>query len=313
MNHLKRIKGLPRFMSKKIGLNTARGASTVEFAIATPVFLLLALGAFQWLQIYQAKMTLNHATFMAARAGSLNNGDVEVMQGALAQYLAPLYGPASGNTLDTIAVTGLVPQGSAANLRCIDTSALVLPLTSLERDVDEQNKTTCHDVTAHSLIRIINPTREAFDDFSADVNEDGVAEEIPNVDLNLYPSNTVGSASGVNIRDANLLKIEVRYAPEMKVPFVKYIFAYAILKFTEQPNTYEAQKLFHMRIPIRSSSTVRMQTPIVFNDAVLTRTDAENLVNEVSAPSTVQTGYEENAWQTVTGGPTGEPPFGCGT
>ncbi len=67
------------------------GQGMTEFVIVTPVMLLLVLGALQFTFIYNAKSVLTYATFMAARAGALNNADPQQKAYALAAHHAALY------------------------------------------------------------------------------------------------------------------------------------------------------------------------------------------------------------------------------
>lgn len=69
----------------------ARGASTIEFMIVAPLFLLLILLTFEMGLIYRAKFTLNHAAQQVARAGSFNNGCMGAMDAQLVRSLSPLY------------------------------------------------------------------------------------------------------------------------------------------------------------------------------------------------------------------------------
>ncbi|MGH1543262.1 MAG: TadE/TadG family type IV pilus assembly protein [Arenicella sp.] len=313
---MKAVKRSNDRVSLKIPGLRCRGASIVEFVVIFPVFALLGLGGYQWTQLYEMKTALNHATFMAARSGSVNNADIGAIQGSLAEYLAPLYAPESASTADIVAVTGIVPSPVGKASTCISTPDTTPVFTTLYRSasINESNSTACHDVTEHSRIRILNPTQEAFQDFQQDIDGDGTAEEIPNVDLHLS-STALGSASGLNVQDANLLKIEALYSPRMKVPFVNYIFAYFMLKFTD-PTSFEAQQLYQLRMPIRATSMVRMQTPAKLNDSMLSRSDAEGLVDDLTQVSSVQPGYEGNPWAgptgTVTDNPFVDPPT-CGS
>ena len=56
----------------------------VEYLIIFPALLLLILGAIQFALIYQAKFTLNYATFMAARQGALKNAKMTSIKDGLA-------------------------------------------------------------------------------------------------------------------------------------------------------------------------------------------------------------------------------------
>ena len=164
----------------------------------------------------------------------------------------------------------------------------------------------CHDLSdgllGHSRMRIINPTREAFEDFAEDVNEDNTIEEIPNTDLNIR-STAIGTESGVSIQDANILKIEITYMPRLKVPFVNFVFAYAVQAFSA-PGSFEDRNITfdNVRFPFRSTATVRMQTPAVLNDNMLSRQDAEDLVDGLLVDSTRRPDFVDNPFC----GPTGD-------
>ena len=69
----------------------SRGQSAVEFLVIFPMLVFLVLGAIQWALLYQARATLNHAVFLAARAGALNNGKKSAMESSLAAGLTPLF------------------------------------------------------------------------------------------------------------------------------------------------------------------------------------------------------------------------------
>ena len=53
--------------------NRMRGVSLTETLIMMPVFLMLTLGALQYALIYEAKSSLEYATFMSARAGAVDH------------------------------------------------------------------------------------------------------------------------------------------------------------------------------------------------------------------------------------------------
>jgi hypothetical protein len=68
-----------------------RGQAMVEYLIIFPALLLLILGAIQFALIYQAKFTLNYATFMAARQGALKNAKMTSIKDGLAAGMTPLF------------------------------------------------------------------------------------------------------------------------------------------------------------------------------------------------------------------------------
>jgi hypothetical protein len=217
-----------------------QGAAIVETVIVMPVLVMIILGAIQMALIYEAKATLNHAVLQAARSGAVNNADLSSIRGGLARGLLPLYSPDSS-------VGGLSSK-----------LAEVLP------DV------------ATSSIRILNPTQEAFGDFG--VNVRGV-REIPSDRLHLRPT-TVGARSGLTIQDANILRVQVRYGYELKVPIVRWVFREALSvtrRLTGGLDPVEVAMLAANRLPMIATATVRMQTPARQNGAVVSRRDLPTL------------------------------------
>lgn len=212
-----------------------RGTAMVEAVIALPILLVVILGAIQFALIYQAKATLNHASLQAARAGAVNNADPDAIRGGLARGLTPLYSPESS-------LHGLVTTVARVD------AALV----------------------TDARVRILNPNREAFADFGEEVA--GV-QEIPNDRLHVR-STAIGATSGVNVQDANLLKLEVTYGHELKVPLVNWFISRLMLRASRSgANAFEQQLLRRMRLPIVAAATVRMQSPARLSAAVVSRDD----------------------------------------
>lgn len=200
-----------------------RGSSLAEFIYAVPAVLLLGLGSVQAGLIYHGKSTLNYATFEAARHGAVNHAQFDAMKAELSYRLAPLYG---GDGTATKAAQAMA-KAKAASL---------LPL--------------------RTNIRILNPTPAAFDDWGEMSLEAGV-RAIPNSHLRhrVGDRNTVGAQSGLNLHDANLLKIKVTHGFEMKIPVVSDVIAKGMLLADPDNAHYYAQK----QLPITSVVTVRMQ------------------------------------------------------
>lgn len=69
-----------------------------EFIVVLPLVLLLALGGIQFGLLYEAKATLNMATFQAARAGALNQGNLDAMKAGLADGLRALFTHGTGHS-----------------------------------------------------------------------------------------------------------------------------------------------------------------------------------------------------------------------
>lgn len=206
-----------------------RGAAVTELVVILSSLLTLSLGIVQGALIYNAKTTLNYATFEAARAGAVYNAQRSYMTEALARGLMPLYG---GGT-DTASLT-------TANVRAY--TDLMLPA------VPSMN------LGSGSRLEILSPTQEAFQDFGVTV--DG-QQQIPNEHLRFKPRD-IGSASGVNLQDANILKIKVTYGYKLYVPLVNRVIA-AALTVTDPGNAafYQADP---PRLPIVAQATVRMQS-----------------------------------------------------
>jgi hypothetical protein len=162
-----------------------RGQALVEFLIIYPTLLLLVLGAFQFALIYQAKSTLNYATFMAARQGALKNARTNPMKDALAAGMTPLFMSKKDDYVDLI---------KARAIAAIETFN---PL--------------------NTQVRVLNPTAGAYNAHKAD-SESGT--EIPNDNLMYRPTTVKG---GMSVQDANLLTIEVTYCTRLIVPIVNRV------------------------------------------------------------------------------------------
>jgi hypothetical protein len=199
-----------------------RGAAIVEATIALPVLLVVILAVIQFGFVYQAKATLNHAALQAARAGAVSNATPAAIRRGLAQGLAPLTSPDASL------------QGVAESVARIEGELLT-----------------------DARIRILNPTREAFDDFAVEV--DGV-RELPNDRLHARDTEP-GASGGLNIQDANLLRVEVTYGYELKVPLING-FISRLLGLTRDGDAFHQQLLHRNRLPITSTATVRMQSPV---------------------------------------------------
>jgi RHS repeat-associated protein len=198
-----------------------KGGATAEFLISVPALLLLGLGGLQTLFFYDAKTTLTYATFEAAREGAVSHAQTQSMRNELGVRLSPIFGG----------------DGSATEA-----------LESMAESTLEVNN------LLFTKIEVLNPTREAFDDFGVNNPANG-KRELPNDNLKSR-SRAIGAKSGVNIQDANLLKVKVTYGYELKVPVINKILP-AILKWTDPGNIayYLAG-----RMPMSAVATVRMQS-----------------------------------------------------
>ncbi len=121
-----------------------------------------------------------------------------------------------------------------------------------------------------SQLRILNPTPQAFNDFGE--FKDG-RRVIPNDDLHKR-SKVVGGSSGVNIQDANLLKVETVWGVELRMPFISQVISF-IGQASTTPGSFEYQLYSRGMIPISSTTVVRMQSDAWENDLMVSIADQD--------------------------------------
>jgi RHS repeat-associated protein len=261
----------PRTASRRHTRRSQRGASIVEAVIALPILLVVILGAIQFGLVYEAKATLNHASLQAARLGAVRNAQPAAIRRGLARGLAPLHSPDASLT------------------------AISRTITRLEVDL-----------RTDARIRILNPTREAFGDFGVDVDGE---REIPNDRLHAR-SASVGAQSGINIQDANLLKIEITYGYELQVPLVNWFIARVLLGVSRATDSFEQQLLRRTHLPIIATTTVRMQSPARLNDSMVSINDFPDIdrIPSNAAPPPVSEEQEEEDEPAPDGGDTSSDP-----
>jgi len=212
-----------------------RGSSMVEFLIVLPMLLFTGTGIMQFGLIYHAKSILNYATFEAARVGAVSNAQIEPMRAELGYRLAPVYGGDGG------AAKGVMSQIRAA--------------------------VAVNDIST-TKIEVLNPTRATFEehgkvkdvtDSKGNVHES--VQAIPNSHLRFAPTEIKND--GLHLRDANLLKIQVTYGYQMRMPFldakvpgVQWIMRNVFIRTDPKNWQYYARGM----MPLTASATVRMQS-----------------------------------------------------
>lgn len=146
----------------------------------------------------------------------------------------------------------------------------LLPLYSPAADIasvrQKMTRVVFPDVVFNSCIRILNPTIPAVEEF-----RDG--RGLPNPFLP-QTSAAVGS-SGVNVQDANLLKIYAEYGAPMIVPIVGPAIANA-LAASGQFDGFAQRQLQKNRLPMFASATVHMQSRAVANDFMVTPAELQS-------------------------------------
>lgn len=237
------------------------GAAIVEATIALPLLIVVILAAIQFGFVYQAKATLNHAALLAARAGAVAHASPAAIRRGLAQGLAPLRSPDASL------------QGAVAAIASVEAELLT-----------------------DARLRILNPTRETFDDFAVEV--DGV-RELPNDRLHTRDTRP-GASGGLNVQDANLLRVEVTYGYELKVPLVNGFIA-RLLSSTRERDPFHQQLLRRNRLPISATATVRMQSPLRFSELLVARGDLPEVARVAAAADWTGDGETHDPHELVAG------------
>ena len=205
------------------------GQAVVEAAFALPLTVVLILCTIQITQLQRARLLVEYASFNAARAGAVQNGNdgsdgsSGPMHDAAALSLASAQGPT--DSLDALARTFAAFRAREAALR-----ALGLPLVQ---------------------VRVLNPRRGDF----ARLGQHLDGQEIDFDDVRPQAI------------DATLLSIRVRYLVELRVPLAnKLIQALWLASRARAPDGLDLAALsaargrgFHL-LPVQAFQTVRMQS-----------------------------------------------------
>ena len=221
----------------------------VEMAIVAPILLLLTMILIHHGLLFFAKNQLNHATFMAARAGAVNGANPDVMRKALLDALVPMYGGG------------------------LDDAQLQVSRDRAERAVSiTQDKVL---KLNGRVITVINPTTASFDDWAdpALMSKPGGLRVIPNSGLEYRPNGLadIGPSSGQTIQDANVLRIRVTLAYQPRVPLV--MNAYRLVLASQRQLGLPIDPLFAAMvdagadadgfggyIPLQAYATLQMQS-----------------------------------------------------
>jgi len=223
------------------------GATMVEFAIVSPFAIVLVLAIIQLGFMLAAKQVVNQAAFLAARAGAVQNAQMDPMKQTAIRALLPFYQD-STNTDDFGRLLGAF---GSAQIDLLPPS----PIGFLD-------------------ITMLNPTSQAFDDFGITSNAMPGHTYIPNDNLEYRPHDIKGNSSGMSIQDANALKIRLTYGYQLKVPLMQSViksvmcgFDTGITAFGRGGGGFIAspqdclQYYDRGRVPIVSYATVQMQSP----------------------------------------------------
>ncbi len=217
----------------------------VEFAIISPLAIMFVLGIIQLGLMYTAKEVVNQAAFLGARAGAVQHAQIDKIKDAVTVGLIPFY----QDTTTSSAFARLLAAKNAA-----------------------QSATRCSDLGPCPLaIEVLNPTPQAFEAFG--ITSKAVPNQtfIPNDNLEYRQ----GTAGGLSIQDANVLKIKVTYGYELKVPLMKTVIKAIMCGFDSGIDAFGRGKTTVLDtgdnncadyysqglVPIVTYATVQMQTP----------------------------------------------------
>ncbi|MDO9253347.1 MAG: TadE/TadG family type IV pilus assembly protein [Hydrogenophaga sp.] len=166
-----------------------------EFIIITPVALLLMLSILQFALVYMAKSTVNNAVFMAARQGATQNASMSAIQGALARGLIPFHLKTSASEPGVSEMTQALGKATA-------------------------------DMLAFGKIEIVSPAPQAFTHFGLKDAKNQTYIPNDNLEYRLADQGHTRAGPGggvISIRDANVLKLQVTYGYELKLPLVRTV------------------------------------------------------------------------------------------
>lgn len=228
-----------------------QGASLVEATIVFPIFIFTVLAIMQAAMVYYAKSNVNYAAFEAARAGSTNNASVASINLAFQKAMIPYYG---GGTTEA-----------------------ELTKTLKDKVLGDLGDTVVR-------VEILSPTQESFQDYNSPKLQAAmkVSEPvIPNVGLDELscPRDVPGckndpktNQSGQTLLDANLLKLRITYGiPDKKqMPMVGKFYTWALSKLNVgASDAFEAALIKAGRIPIVTSTVIRMQSDAIRNSLMI--------------------------------------------
>lgn len=208
-----------------------RGAAMIEFAVVGPVITLLGLASLQYGMLFFAKNQINHAGFMAARAGSMGNADLDKVREAYAKALIPIFG---GGT-------------NSAELAAAYAKAWA-------------------DTAANSRIEMLNPTKESFDDWNDPELQKTLGEGrrvIPFAGQAFKNAANIGAASGQSIQDANLIKVRITYGYEPKIPLMGLIYNKYLAWLDPGDDPFRSRLIAAGRIPVVTHATLQMQSDAI--------------------------------------------------
>jgi len=207
-------------------MNHSTGSVMLETVIALPVVLVLGFSLVQWAFVFQARAAVDHATLMAARAGSVENAQIKPMRQAFARALVAIE----------------TPKQTA---------------TDYEKQFVTQTLPEAH---LHTRFAILSPSADVFADHGQrDKNGDTY---LPFRDLHHQPD-TPGPRSGLSAQQAAWLELEITYGYKLNVPYANAMILLAAQSVSRLTSAYDRREqvmLASGRLPIKTTATVRLQS-----------------------------------------------------
>lgn len=207
-----------------------RGSALIEFVVIGPILSLIGLALLQYGMLYFAKNHYNHASVMAARAGSTDHANLVSIKKAYAAALAPLYG---GGT-NAVAIAASVDRA-------------------------------LNDITTNGQIEVRNPTTESFADFNVPALQQriGHGKRVIPYSGQQVRASAIGAQSGQSIQDANLLKLRITTGYRPQIPLVGSLFTGFLTLQDDGTNAFRTALLQAGRIPVVTEATLQMQSDAI--------------------------------------------------
>lgn len=206
-----------------------RGSAMIEFAVVAPIITLLGTLILQWVMVLHAKNVINHAGFMAARAGSTGNADMDRVVDAYAKASMALYGGG---------------------------------LTSGELQVAYGRALA--DIAQSARVEILNPTKQSFDDWGDEaLRKRYGARAIPNGGLAFKDPKEVRNGSGQSIHDANLFKLRITHGIELNVPMARTLIPFLMSWVDRGADPFTTALYAARRLPLVTHVTLHMHSDAV--------------------------------------------------
>lgn len=199
----------------------------VEFHIVALLALLpLTLGILQSAFLVAENHHVDHAAFMAARAGATANGQPESMRREFAKVMTPMF---------------------------VDSETRVDRANVGGRVLEAYGRATL-DFAAYGTLRIVSPGADAQADFAEQRQGRRV---IPNDSLE-FRGTVPGPRSGESIQVANVLRVEFTYCRPVIVPFVREMLIGLLRRI--DLDAFHQRCYVAGRVPIVSVGTAPMQS-----------------------------------------------------